>query len=201
MRREPEHSHGRVARNVPRRELSCPPACTMTIARAVSRFTDAIGVGTRMDGMTARFALVCLVCSGCLGSSSPASVSHSTAATHSGLPHPVHYKVATVALGWGRTRASFVTRYPGGSFDAWLTASRTARFHFFIRVAGSILDGSPTFSAGNCHLHGAVMTCHAGSVEAIPTTYNPWRVWVVKTTKPAVQIHVRLRFTGSSAGA
>jgi hypothetical protein len=45
------------------------------------------------------------------------------------------------------------------------------------------------------------MTCHAGPFEAIPTSYNPWRVWVVKTSKPRAEIHLRLRFTGSSAGA
>jgi hypothetical protein len=144
---------------------------------------------------------VCLVCSGCLGSSSPASGSHSTAATHSGPPQPVHSKVAVLALGQGRARASFVTRYPGGSFDAWLTAPRTARFHFLIRVQGRTLDGFPTFTAGHCHVHGAAMTCHAGPFEAIPTSYNPWRVWVVKTSKPRAEIHLRLRFTGSSAGA
>jgi hypothetical protein len=94
-----------------------------------------------------------------------------------------------------------MTRYPGGSFDAWLTAPRTARFHFFIRVAGRLLDGFPTFSAGHCHVHGVTMTCHAGSFEAIPIAYNPWRVWVVKTSQPGAQIHIRLRFTGSSAGA
>jgi len=98
-------------------------------------------------------------------------------------------------------RASFVARYPGGSFDAWLTAPRTTRFHFFIRVAGERLDGFPTFSAGRCHPHGAMMTCHAGSFESIPVSYNPWRVWVVKTSQPPVHIEVRLRFTGSSAGA
>ena len=94
-----------------------------------------------------------------------------------------------------------MTRYPGGSFDAWLTAPRTARFHFFIRVAGRLLDGFPTFSAGHCHLRGATMTCHAGSFEAIPIAYNLWRLWVVKTSKPAAQIHIRLRFAGSSTGA
>jgi hypothetical protein len=94
-----------------------------------------------------------------------------------------------------------VTRFPGGSFDAWLTAPRTARFHFFVRVLGRLLDGFPTFSAGHCRAHGAVMTCHAGSFEAIPTTYNPWRVWVVKTSAPTAHIKVRLRFTGTTAGA
>jgi len=151
--------------------------------------------------MKACAAVLCIVCSGCLGSSSPASVSHSTAATHSGLPHPVHYEVATVALGRSRSRASFVTRYPGGSFDAWLTAPRTARFHFFIRTPGGQLDGFPTMSAGRCHTHGKTMTCHAGSFEAVPIAYNPWRIWVVKTSQPAAHIEVRLRFTGSSAGA
>ncbi len=110
-------------------------------------------------------------------------------------------KVATLSLARGNSRASFLTRYPGGSFDAWLTAPRTTRFHFFIRVLGRLLDGFPTFNAGHCRTHGPLMVCHAASFEAIPTAYNPWRVWVVKTSKPAARIKVRLSFTGTSAGS
>jgi hypothetical protein len=123
------------------------------------------------------------------------------ATTPSGPPQPVHTTVTTLALGQGRTRASFDARYPGGSFNAWLTAPRTARFHFFIRAQGKTLDGFPTFDAGHCNVHADVMTCHAGPFAAIPTSYNPWRVWVAKTSKPRARIRVRLRFTGSSAGA
>ena len=146
-------------------------------------------------------AALCVVSAGCLGSSTPANLPHSIGPTAPGRPSPVHRTAATLALGPGHVRASFVTRYPGGSFDAWLTAPRTARFHFFIRVLGRELDGFPTFGARRCHVDGAVMRCHAGPFEAIPISYTPWRVWVVKTSPAAARIVVRLRFTGSSAGA
>jgi hypothetical protein len=108
---------------------------------------------------------------------------------------------ADLVLDKGTARTSFVTAYSGGSFSLAFSAPCGTRFHTIIRAVGLKLDGFPTFSAAQCRARAERVLCHAGPFAAIPRSYSPWRVWVVKTSMLAAHIQVPLRFTGSSAGA
>jgi hypothetical protein len=146
-------------------------------------------------GMRVAVALLCLALTGCLDSSS-AHAPADTARKH-GLA--VRRQV-DLQLGPGHARAAFVTRYPGGSFTIFMTAPRAARYHVVLNVAGIRADGFPRFQRDACTSHGPQLACRAGPFEAIPKGFGPWRLTVVKTSRPAALIHVRLRFAGSSAG-
>ena len=92
-----------------------------------------------------------------------------------------------------------MTRYPGGSFTILVSAPRAARYHIVVEAAGIRLDGFPRFTASECDRSGSRLACQAGPFEAIPRGFSPWKVTVVKTSRPAARVRVRLRFTGSSA--
>ena len=157
--------------------------------------------------------VVCVVgCSGCLGSSSSPTATTSaprTAPAGSVATRPpattsprkrrshVHVADASLALGEGRTRKNFVTRYPGGSFTLHTSAPSNARF--YVRITNgepqALLGRYLTFSARRCPTRGLRIMCHAGPFEAIPPTLNPWTVWVVKESLPPGTIRVRLTFS------
>jgi hypothetical protein len=155
--------------------------------------------------------VVCIAgCSGCLGSSSSPTAATSAPRTTptvsttqpSGTTSPrtrrshVHAVRASLALGKGRTRKSFVTRYPGGSFDLRMSAPSNARFYVLITNGEpeTLLGRFLTFSAHRCPTRGRRIVCHAGPFEAIPEL-KPWTVWVVKESIPPAAITVRLAFS------
>jgi hypothetical protein len=130
--------------------------------------------------------LAVAVCAGCLGGAS------SPAPTH-GKPPPVRH-MARLALGPGRTRASFETAYPGGSFSVEVSAPAATVYRTFVDVDGIRFAGFEHVRDGRCTRRGASTVCRGGPFAAVPSGYSPWRVWVVKTSAPPARVAVRLRF-------
>jgi hypothetical protein len=87
-----------------------------------------------------------------------------------------------------------VTRYPGGSFTLVVSALRSVRYHVVLDVVGIRVDGLAHSGSANCRSRASTRVCRAGPFEAIPRGFSPWHVAVVKTSRPAAHVRVRLQF-------